>query len=373
MFLVAVSLAACGGGSGDAGGNGLNGREPEVNPGLPPVISVTPEATGDGWTVSTPEAEGMNSDALLKTLQTLREGLYPGVDSLVVVRRERLVAEGYFNGFGRESLHDLRSTGKSVTSALAGIAIGQGLLGVDDLISRHLAQFDIHENMDARKRAIKVFHLLNMNSGLECDDGNPASPGNEERMYRREDWVGFVLDLPMVAEPGVTGHYCTGGVVVLGHIIATRSAMGLDAFAATWLFGPLDIRQSGWRRAPDGSATGGGGLRLRPRDAAKFGALYLNGGTWNGVRVIPADWVQKSRQRVQTLRADGYGFLWWKRSFLHRGQWVECFFTAGNGGNYIFVLPSLELVAVFTGSNYNSPLSDQPYQVLETRILPAVE
>jgi hypothetical protein len=76
---------------------------------------------------------------------------------------------------------------------------------------------------------------------------------------------------------------------------------------------------------------------------------------------------------VQTLRADGYGFLWWKRSFLHRGQWVECFFTAGNGGNYIFVLASLELVAVFTGSNYNSPLSDQPYQVLETRILPAVE
>jgi len=371
MFLAAVLLVACGGGGSSSGG--LNGREPEVNPGLPPMISVAPELTSDGWAVSSPAAEGMNPDAALQVLQTIRDGSYPGVDSMVVVRHGRLVAEGYFNGFGRESLHDLRSTGKSVTSALAGIAIGQGLLELDDPLANHIAQFEAHENMDARKRAITLFHLLNMSSGLECNDWTPASSGNEERMYQRQDWIGFILNLPMIAEPGVAASYCTGGVVVLGHIIAARSGMPLDVYAATWLFGPLDIRQSGWRRSPDGNATGGGGLRLRPRDAAKFGALYLNGGTWNGVRIIPADWVELSRQRINTLGRDGYGFLWWKRSFVHRGQSLECFFTSGNGGNFIFVVPALELVAVFTGSNYNSPLMDQPFQILATQLLPAVE
>jgi len=148
--------------------------------------------------------------------------------------------------------------------------------------------------------------------------------------------------------------------------------MALDAYAAAYLFGPLGIQQLAWRRAPDGSATGGGGLKLRPRDAARFGLLYLNGGVWNGARVIPADWVTRSRERVTTLGNDGYGLLWWKRTFAYGDGTVESFFTSGNGGNFIFVFPALDLVAVFTGSNYNSPLGDQPFQIIANFVLSAV-
>jgi len=368
---VAILLGACGGG--DGGGVPNNGRERDINPGLPASITIAPENLGDGWTPSTPANEGMSDTQLQASMELIRDRIFTGVDSMVVARHGKLVAESYFNGYGRESLHDLRSTGKSVTSALAGIAIEQGLLGVDDPIAQHIPQFDRHDNMSARKRGIHVYHLLNMNSGLDCNDWESSSKGNEERMYDARDWVGFILDLPMAYEPGVATTYCTGGVVVLGYIISQKSGMALDAYANSYLFGPLGIRDSGWRRSPDGAATGGGGLRLKPRDAAKFGQLYLDGGTWNGARVVPEAWVQLSQQRLYSLGTDRYGFLWWKRSFSRASGNVDSFFTSGNGGNFIFVIPSLDLVVVFTGSNYNSSLGDQPFRILADRVLPAVQ
>jgi CubicO group peptidase (beta-lactamase class C family) len=370
-----VFLGACGGSGGsDSGQDDFHsgGPPPDANPGLPATVSVAPMDTGDGWAVSSAAAEGMNAALLMDSLEAVRVGRVPGVDSLVVVRHGHLVAEGYFNGYGPETLHDLRSTGKSFTSAMAGIAMQQGLFQLEDPIAQLIPQFETHANMDARKRAITIRNLLDMRSGLECNDWSQGSRGNEERMYDSRDWVGFILDLPMANDPGTVASYCTGGVVVLGQIISWRSGMTLDAFAATYLFAPLGIQQSTWRRAPDGSATGGGGLRLRPRDAAKFGLTYLNGGTWNGTRVIPAEWVAKSRENVTSLGNDGYGLLWWKRAFARGDAPVESFFTSGNGGNFIFVFPALDLVAVFTGSNYNSSLGDQPFQIVATYVLPAV-
>jgi len=368
LFVLAVLLAACGGG-------GHSSDPPrDVNPGLPPVVSTAPPDRSDGWMTSTPEAEDLDEAKLRQALETIRGGKYPRVDAVIVARHGRLVAEGYFNGFGPDALHDLRSAGKSFISALAGIAVGQGLFAVDDPIAQLIPQFDQHANMSDRKRAITVRHLLNMSSGLDCSDWTTSSPGWEERMYTQKDWVGFILDLPMVFGPGTIPSYCTGGVVVLGHIIAVRSGRNLDDYADTWLLGPLGINQVIWRRQPDGQATGGTGMRLRPRDAAKLGQLYLDGGLWNGVRVVPEAWVIESQLRATTLGGDGYGFLWWKRSFLDsHGRTVDAFFASGNGGNFVFVLPALELVVTFTGSNYNSDLSDQPFDILANDILSAVK
>jgi CubicO group peptidase (beta-lactamase class C family) len=347
-------FAGCGGGDD-------KGPLPDRPPGAAAMVTVTPADTGDGWQISTPAAENMDPAQVLGVLEAIRDGSLGGIDSLVIARNGRLVAEGYFNGFARETPHDLRSTGKSFTSALAGIAVTQNLIQPDDLISRHIPNFDGYDRMDARKRAITVRHLLNMMNGLDCDDWNSASPGHEEKMYDTRDWVKFVLDLPAIAQPGTQASYCTAGVVLLGHLITQASGVSLDSYAATWLFGPLDIREVTWRRDPDGRATGGGGLRLRPRDAAKLGVLYAGEGLWNGIRVLPESWVMQSRQRVTSLGRDGYGFLWWKRTFSHNGADLECFFTSGNGGNYVFVFPALELVATFTASNYNSDKSDYPF------------
>jgi CubicO group peptidase (beta-lactamase class C family) len=361
VCVLSLCLAACGGGGGGSGPN-----EPEQ-------VSTTPDSTGDGWAISSPGSEGIDANQINATLENIRTGGFPGVDSLLVIRHGKLVAEGYFNGYGRDSLHDLRSTGKSFTSALAGIAIERGAFAVDDPIAQLIPQFDTHANMDERKRKITPFDLLNMRSGFECSDWDPRSPGNEEKMYDKSDWLGYILDLPMMGGgPNTFTSYCTGGVVVLGYVIEYRTGMDLDDYAATYLFGPLGISSSKWRMAPDGHATGGGGLWLRPRDAAKFGQLYLNGGTWNGVQVVPADWVEQSKQRITLMENDGYGLLWWKRRIPMNNSTVESYFTSGNGGNFIFVLPSLDMVVVFTGSNYNNPRGESPFFILSSLVLPAV-
>ncbi|MEO8064188.1 MAG: serine hydrolase [Pseudomonadota bacterium] len=366
VLALTALLAACGGDKG--------GFPHDKNPKLPATISVAPDNIGDGWPVSSPAAEDIDANTLLAAMEAIRDGRFPGVDSMLVTRHGKLVAESYFNGYGRDTLHDLRSSGKSVTSALAGIAIEQGAFGIDDPVSQLLPGFESHKNMSDRKRAITARHLLNMSAGFECNDWDPSSPGQEEKMYDTRDWVGFILDLPMVRDPGASAEYCTGGVVVLGKIITNRTGMALDDFAAAYLFGPLGIQQSDWRRSPDGQATGGGGLRLRPRDAAKIGVMYSAGGTWNGVRVLPASWVDLSRQRTYGIGNEGYGYglLWWKRTFARGSGTIDSYFTSGNGGNFVFVIPALDVVAVFTGSNYNNDNMNQPFWILGDRVLPAV-
>ncbi len=369
LTLLLPFYAGCSG-SGSGSPSPGSGPRPDANPRLPPSVSIAPENTGDGWPTSTPDAEGMDAQGLLANVQSIEN--YPGVDSVVVARNGKLVAEAYFNGYGRDTLHDVRSASKSITSALAGIAADQGLLTTEDTLADSIYQLDGYDNWDARKGSIKLIDLLHMSSGLACDDWVASSPGNEERMYRTADWLKFVLDLPMIGNPGERSSYCTGGVILLGSIVANRSGMHLDEFAATYLFNPLGIQTVEWRRSPDGRATGGGGMRLKPRDAAKFGSLYLDGGMWLGTRVLPESWVVQSQQRVTTLGADAYGLLWWKRSFFVRGAQQECVFASGNGGNFIFVLPSERMVVVFTGSNYNSRLGNQPFELLPEKILSAL-
>jgi CubicO group peptidase (beta-lactamase class C family) len=356
LMCLAAALPACGGGGKD--------NYPDYdNPRQPASISLTPASTGDGWTTSTPAAEGLNTDQITATLNAIRDGQFPGVDSIVIARHQRLVAEGYYNGYDRDTVHDLRSTGKSFISTLAGIAFDQGLVNIDDRLSTHIPDFESHRHMDDAKRAITLRHLLNMSTGLECNDGNESSPGWEERVYSSPDWIRFVLDLRMVSQPGTTPSYCTGGVVLLGHVISLRSSLALDAFAQQWLFDPLEIRQSVWRRSPDGRATGATGFGLRPRDAAKLGALFAGEGVWNGRRVVSEAWALETRRSVVDLGA-GYGYLWWKRTFPHATGPMETVFSAGNGGNYVFVVPSRELVVAFTGSNYSTSLSQTPFRIL---------
>jgi CubicO group peptidase (beta-lactamase class C family) len=375
MLMLAASLAACGGDSQppipvDAAT--LGAPLPDQVPGAPPMVSIAPEALDDGWATSTPAAEAIDALALEGILRSIRDDNYPRVDSMIVARHGRLVAEGYFNGYARDTLHDLRSTGKSFTSALTGIAADEGLLIVDDPISLYIGDFAGFDNMDARKRSITVRHLLDMSSGFDCDDGNPLSPGSEEHMYRTRDWVRFVLDLPMSYDPGSRSTYCTGGVVVLGSLLSSRAGVPLDVFAQTRLFVPLDIDHAHWRRSPDGRATGGGGLRLRPRDLLKLGELYRADGIWNGRRVLTAAWVAQSRQSTTQIRGESYGYLWWKRGFSRDGVVIHSYYTSGNGGNFVFVFPALDLVVAFTGSNFNSRAMDQPFQILAERLLPIV-
>ncbi len=355
-------LAACGGGSDGAGGGSDGGgyrvgedggRAVDIVPGAAPIVSLSPDNLGDGWQTSTPDAQGLDGAELSRRLNELLQRGSGGIDGVVVVRNDQLVAEAYFNGYARDTQHDMRSVTKSFTASLAGIAIEQGLITLDDTLPQHISRFEEFDNMDDRKRSIRVENLLNMQTGLDCDDGRDSSPGNETYMYRRDDWIKYVLGVPMLAEPGIFTSYCSGGVTVLGSIIAARAGSRLEDFARTYLLAPLNMSEVRWLHSPLGVTNASSAIQLRPRDAAKFGNLFLNGGRWNGVPVVPQGWVERSAQIPVAIRNQAYGWLWWKSEFLVRGVLQPGMYAAGNGGNYIFVLPAERLVVVITASNYN--------------------
>ncbi|WP_224365169.1 serine hydrolase domain-containing protein [Hyalangium versicolor] len=349
--VLAIGLLAC-------------GHQRMEGPGSPP------DALDDGWQVSSLEAEDMAPERLAELEQRIAAEEFPAPDSLLIARHGKLVYERYWNGFNRDKPHDLRSATKSLTSLLTGVALDQHLLpGVDTPILPLLLRYAPFKNADERKERITVRHLLEMRSGLACNDWEEGSPGQEEKMYDSKDWVKFILDLPMAEEPGQSTVYCTGGVVVMGALVEDAAGMKFPEFSRRFLFDPLGITHFEWQEADGGRTDAGGHLLLRPRDFVKIGQLMLDGGRWQGQQIVPESWVQESTVSERTLGDSRYGYLWWLNTFGIGGTPVEAWFARGNGGQYTFVFPSLELVATFTGSAYNEPESGQAIELVGRFVL----
>jgi CubicO group peptidase (beta-lactamase class C family) len=234
---------------------------------------------------------------------------------------------------------------KSLLSALIGIAVGQGYIGgLDQPISEYFPELE--DDADRRKRAIQIKHLLTMTPGFDWPDFDKPY----WKMKRTSDWVRFVLDRPMAHEPGEVFTYNSGGSHLLSAILTKATGMPVYEFARERLFDKLGFRKPRWNSF-GGVYEGGAGLHLSTQDMAKFGLLYLQRGQWKGEQLIPSSWVESST----TMRHKGllhyeppifgaYGYHWWISPKEHNGK-VDCYFAKGYGGQYIFVVPELELVA----------------------------
>ncbi len=337
-----------------------------------------PESRSDGWATSDASSAGLERAALLRMEQAIASGEFKKITSILVARHARLAYEAYFNS-SIDSLRDTRSATKTITSMLVGIALDQHLLpGLDAKLASYFPEKQPFANPDPRKAAITIEDVLTMSSLMECDDWNDFSRGNEERMYLIEDWVKFYLDLPVrgfppwVSKPrdspyGRSFSYCTAGVVTLGGVLEKAAHEKLADFAATNLFRPLGIQSVQWSYSPLGLAMGGGGLRLASRDLLKLGQLYLNGGSWNGKRIIPESWVKSSTTpHAQIDEQTQYGYLWWLKDFKTGDKTWSAYFMSGNGGNKVAVFPQLDMVVVITSTNYNTKGMHEQTERLQT-------
>src|SRR5207237_177721 len=208
------------------------------------------------------------------------------------------------------------------------------------------------QNTDPRKNEITIEDFLTMSSLLECDDENQFSRGNEERMYVMEDWAKFTLHLPIRGFPswtdkpkdspyGRSWQYCTAAPTTLGVLLERAIKRPLADFARENLFAPLGISKEQWQFQPTGAAMTGGGLGLRSRDLLKFAQLYLNGGMWNGQRVLSADWVKISITPHAKAREDSdYGYLGCLQTFHSRDRHCRSWGMDGPGGHKIVVSPN---------------------------------
>jgi CubicO group peptidase (beta-lactamase class C family) len=263
----------------------------------------------------------------------------PTAGSLLVIRRGRIAAERYYNGATRRDLFELHSATKSFTSALIGIALqGSYLNSVDQPITALLPE--AARDPARRLREIRLRHLLSMTSGFRWDPLRPSAGEGS-------DWVAFVLSLPIATPPGDQFTYNGGNSTLLSAVISEASGLRAEELARKCLFKPLGIRRYEWASDPEGNTIGAYGLRLTARDFAKLGYLYLRGGIWNERRLLSADYLRDSlspASRGGFPEFSPYGFHWW----LANVQGRRAFYAAGYGNQYLYVVPSLDLVVVTT-------------------------
>jgi CubicO group peptidase (beta-lactamase class C family) len=348
---------------------------------------LTSQSTAGGWPTASIAESGL-SDARLHPLDAaIRAGEFKKIGSVLIARHGKLAYEGYFDGEAA-ALRDTRSATKSITDVLIGIAIDEHKLsGVDAKVLALLPERARRlQNPDPRKAAITVEDFLTMSSPLECDDWNDASRGNEERMYLVEDWAQFILDLPIrgrmrvgeqIETPpyGRYFSYCTGGVFTLSEVLEKTTGARTDRYAREKLFQPLGITNLEWVYSPTNVPQTGGGLRLTSRDLLKIAQLYLNGGEWQGKRIVSEAWVHTSTQpHARIDDATEYGYLWWLKSFKSGEKSYPAFFMSGNGGNKVVAIPSIDTAVVITSTNYNTRgMHEQTEKILTDYVLAAVE
>jgi CubicO group peptidase (beta-lactamase class C family) len=317
----------------------------------------------DGWRSSTPEAQGMDSEMLAQMFEAIGEQ-DDDVDSVTVIRNGYLVADAAIYPFQPGSRHVIHSCTKSIVSALIGIAIDEGYIaGVDQPLLDFFPDRTV-AHLDVDKEAMTLEHVLTMATGWACRDSYLYRWRGLREMERSQDWVQFMLDLPMAEEPGTRFEYCNGASFVLSAIIQEATGVSALAFAQAHLFGPLGISDVVWPSNPQGINVGWGEMCMRPHDMAKIGYLYLNEGRWDGEQIVPAGWVAAStRKHISGTLQDGYGYQWWVRD-------DGVYMALGYAGQFIVVVPEKDLVVVFT-----SELAEEdfyrPQTLLDHFIIPA--
>jgi len=296
----------------------------------------------EGWLVSIPEEENMNSDYLEDMLQYIIDEEY-SVDSILLIRNGYLVFERYFQEYDETVIHEVFSVTKSILSCLIGIAVKENLLELNQTLVSFFPDRVI-DNLDSAKQNITIEHLLTMSSGLAWIEAI-----HDSIFFNSEDPVQYVLDRPMDAAPGEIFNYNTGAAHLLSAILQNVTEQTSLSYAQEKLFVPLGIENIDWDSDPQGIYFSGHGLSLRPRDMAKFGFLYLNNGTWNAEQIISENWVSTSRTKYNyTAEAFDYGYLWW----LY--PQYDSYSAEGFLGQIIHVFPEYDLIAIVTSSSFRT-------------------
>lgn len=332
----------------------------------PSSVPDLPSATNDwptsGWRTSTPAAQGMDPHKLTLLLEDVQQKQLK-LHSLLIIRNGYIVSETYFEHYTAQTPHELYSVTKSVVATLVGIAIDKRSI---DAVGHPVVDFfrgSSFEHPDARKDAMTLEDVLTMRTGLDWQEQDSTF----RAMYQSRDWVQFMLDMPMHAQPGQQFRYCSGCSHLLSAIIQQRTAMNTRDFAQQALFDPLGINTVAWEQDRQGIPIGGWGLQLTPRDMAKLGYLYLHKGMWDGRQIVPAAWIDAAVQRhtaTDSTLGLGYGYQWWTYPSL--GAYV----ALGRYGQTIFVAPDLQLIVVTTAEIDGHAAI---FELIERSIVPAVQ
>ncbi|NQY06915.1 MAG: serine hydrolase [Flavobacteriaceae bacterium] len=333
-----------------------------------------PKKLDDGWQTSDLKSKNIDSTRIYALFNQLH-GEKHQVHSMLVFKNNELLVEEYFGDNAIDKPHDIRSVNKSIRAILLGIAIDKEIIkSVDDPISNYLKDLKPKKNLDPRKEQITIKDLITMSTGLECNDWDKNSKGQEDRVYKKSNWLQYTLDLPQVNDPGTVSNYCSMGTLILAKIIENASGMTLAEFAEKQLFKPLEITNIQWGHTSEKKIISAGKrLYMTSRDLGKIGQLILNNGIWDGRQVVSETWLNEMLSVKTTITGIPYGYLWWEIPIQTKEGSTISKTATGNGGQYIMVFPDSNIIAIFTGGAYNSPNDKLPFAIVKDIVLPAFD
>jgi Beta-lactamase len=357
------------------------------------------------WAKSDPQKVGLDEGALAALDADLKNGKYPLVDSFEVFRCGKKVFAAkydhdYAQIYGKEAktrgplnarltgpynyfdpawhpyyhgtqLHSMQSVSKTVSSVIIGAAMLRGdfKAGLDTPVLKYFDAAKV-KNVDEPKRRMTLRHVLTMTAGLDWMENVPYDDPRSDSslMEATDDWVQYVVDKPMAAEPGKVFNYSSGVSELLAHIFLKETGQDIDTYGEKYLFQPLGIEHY-WKRTPLGAVDTEGGLYLRGSDLAKIGYLYLHDGMWDGKQIVARAWVRESvAPFVQAEEDYKYGFKWWLLPRKDSQQFV--WMARGFGGQELMVFPEEGLIVVFTGWDILG--TTDPEHEFVSRVLSAV-
>lgn len=311
---------------------------------------------------TTPESQGIASSAILRFVEAAERELHD-LHSFMLLRHGKVIAEGWWSPYERDSAHMLFSLSKSFTSTAVGLAISEGCFSLDDPVLSFFPD-ERPASVNEHLAAMRVRHLLSMTTGHE-QDTMPAIDARQDG-----NWIKGFFDVPVVFEPGSHFLYNTGATYLLSAIVQKTTTLKLVDYLEPRLFKPLGIDRAVWQESPQNINTGGFGLSLKTEDVARFGQLYLQLGKWGNDVLVPEAWVKEATSyqtpngdNLESDWAQGYGYQFWRcRHGAYRGD--------GAFGQYCVVMPEQDAVLVITAG-----LADmqQPLNLVWEQLLPAMQ
>jgi CubicO group peptidase (beta-lactamase class C family) len=305
---------------------------------LPALVLILALVCSERLTLSSQRYQGTNIlDPALTAASELTR-----LHSLIVSRHREVILERYFNGRRATTPANVKSVSKSVISALVGIAADRKLLDLEHPIGRYFPE-SLSTPADEAKRAITIENLLVMQSGLES-----TSNRNYGAWVQSRNWVRHALAQPLLARPGSEMTYSTGNSHLLSAILTKATGKSTWQFAQEALMKPLGFSLAQWPRDPQGIYFGGNDMLMTPRQMLAFGELYLNDGRAGSQQVVSEGFVEDSCEPRGRSRISGreYGYGWWIREMAGR----KACYAWGFGGQFIILVPSLDVVVVSTSA-----------------------
>lgn len=325
-----------------------------------------------------PEKAGFNQDSINALDDYISNFPQNDFRGITIIKDNNLVLEYYYTTFWRKQILDIRSAGKSITSLLLGVAIKEGLVKNLDQDVYSFFSKEKYPTINEDYKKIKLKHLLDMTSGLDADSDRYETKGHAGQWSGTDEWVNYILNVPLVEQPGQRWVYADINAALIGAVIEETSGMSLKDFAKKHVFDPLDIEQFYWYTNAANQTVAAGTLYLSTLDFAKLGTLLINEGKWGDKQLVDENYIDTllSRKEVAfdaSWFPKHYGMLWYKTQQTFNDKTFEFLYASGNGGNYLFVFPNENMVIALTSAAYGPGYGHQRSRTILQKLLNALE